>query len=211
MPESPIRHSGWPLRTQSQVARVWMVAGLMLGLASKSKSAQPLLAGEPGGLDPAVGAAAVAVVAFGHQQFGEEPAVGQLFAGGGVGELGELGADGGQPQHPAGLVDRGVGGLLGQSAVAFERRHDASPSAGGSVRPPAVAAAGRRRRPTAAAGCRAAGAASRRSVSERHRSRPVPAAGCGRRWRGGVVGLGGLAGLDRDHVRGQRADRAARR
>ena len=33
VPESPIRQSGWPLRTQSQVARTAITAGLMPGLA----------------------------------------------------------------------------------------------------------------------------------------------------------------------------------
>ena len=50
VPESPIRHSGCPLRIQSQVARVWMVAGLMFGLASKSKSASHLSRGNPAAL-----------------------------------------------------------------------------------------------------------------------------------------------------------------
>ena len=81
------------------------------------EGAQRLLAGEPGGLDLALGAAAGAVVALGHEHLGEETAVGHLLAGGGVGEVGELGADGGQVQHAAGLVDGGVGGLLGQSAA----------------------------------------------------------------------------------------------
>jgi hypothetical protein len=44
VPESPIRHSGWPLRIQSQLARVLTSAGLMAGLASKSK----LVAGHVG-------------------------------------------------------------------------------------------------------------------------------------------------------------------
>ena len=118
VPESPIRQSGWPFLTQSQVARVWMTAGSMCGLASKSKSRSDFSAGERGGLDPAFGAAAGAVVALGQQQFGEEPAVGHLLTGRRVGELGELVADGGQAQHPAGLVDRGVGGLLGHAAAA---------------------------------------------------------------------------------------------
>ena len=56
-----------------------------------------LLAGKPGCPDPAHGAAAVAVVALGQQQLGEESAVGQLFAFGSVGDLGEAGPDGGQP------------------------------------------------------------------------------------------------------------------
>ena len=49
-----------------------MVAGVMFGLAWKSKVRVPF-GGEPGGLDPPLGAAAVPVVAFGHQQLGEEP------------------------------------------------------------------------------------------------------------------------------------------
>jgi hypothetical protein len=78
---------------------------------------QRFLAGEPGGPDLAFGPAAGAVVALGHEQLGEEAAVGHLLAGGGLGEVGELGADGGQVQHAAGLLDGGVGGLLGQSAA----------------------------------------------------------------------------------------------
>ena len=93
---------------------------------------QFLLPREAGGLDPAFGAAAAPVVAFGHQQFGEEPAVGHLFPGGGLGEVGELGAQGGQAQDPAGGVDRGVGGGLGQAAVALDG-HDGSPWLAGRV------------------------------------------------------------------------------
>jgi hypothetical protein len=79
------------------------------------EGAQRLVPREPGGLDPALGAAAGAVVALGHEQLGEEPAVGHLLAGGGLGQVGELGADRGQVQHAAGLVDGGVGGLLGHA------------------------------------------------------------------------------------------------
>ena len=91
--------------------------GVDVGVGVEVEVAQRLLPGEPGGLDPPFGAAAGAVVALGHQQLGEEAAVGHLLAGGGLGQLGELGADGGQAQHPAGLVDGGVGGLLGQPAA----------------------------------------------------------------------------------------------
>jgi len=52
---------------------------------------QPFLPREAGGGYPAGGAAPVAVVALGHQQLGEEPAVGQLLALRGVGDLGEPG------------------------------------------------------------------------------------------------------------------------
>jgi len=37
VPESPIKHSGWPFLTHSHLARVWTTAGSMLGLPSKSK------------------------------------------------------------------------------------------------------------------------------------------------------------------------------
>ena len=57
-----------------------MVAGLMFGFASKSKSAKPLVTGKPGCLDPPDGAAPVPVVAFGEEQLGEEALVGELFS-----------------------------------------------------------------------------------------------------------------------------------
>ena len=41
-----MRHRGAPLRIQSPVARVWMVAALMFGLASKSKSPSHLSRGK---------------------------------------------------------------------------------------------------------------------------------------------------------------------
>jgi hypothetical protein len=58
-------------------------------------------------MDAAGGAAAVPIVAFGHHQLGEEAEVGQLLALGCAGDLFEPAADGGQPQHPGGGVDRG--------------------------------------------------------------------------------------------------------
>jgi hypothetical protein len=50
---------------------------------------QPLVAGEPGGADTPFRAAAVPFVALGQEQVGEEPAVGQLLAFGGVGGVDE--------------------------------------------------------------------------------------------------------------------------
>jgi hypothetical protein len=50
--------------------------------------------GEPGGLDPSFGAAAGAVVAFGHEQLGEEGAEGHLLA------------DSGQPAAPEPAADQ---------------------------------------------------------------------------------------------------------
>src|SRR6478735_12732207 len=50
VPESPIRHSDCPERIHPHPARVWMVAGLMFGFASKSKSASHLSRGNPAAL-----------------------------------------------------------------------------------------------------------------------------------------------------------------
>jgi len=113
--ERTIRMSKLPIKTsgsmrsmtgaeESQAARVWMTAGSMAGLASQSKARSDFSRGEPGSLDLALRAAAGVVVALGHEHLGEEAAVGHLLAGGGVGEVGELGADGGQAQHPAGVL-----------------------------------------------------------------------------------------------------------
>jgi hypothetical protein len=63
------------------------------GIGLEIEGAQRLFPGEAGGFDPALGAAAGAVVAFGHQQLGEKGAIGHLLAGGGLGQLGKLGAD----------------------------------------------------------------------------------------------------------------------
>jgi hypothetical protein len=52
----------------------------------------------------------------GHEQFGEEPTVGELVVLGLVNGIGEPGADGRQAQHAASGVDRGVGDLLGDPA-----------------------------------------------------------------------------------------------
>jgi hypothetical protein len=75
-------------------------------------------------LDPAQGGAAVAVVDLGQQQLGEEALVGQLFLGRAGHGFVDDGADGGQPQPAAGLVDRGLRGFLGQAAPAAQRVRD---------------------------------------------------------------------------------------
>ncbi len=72
--------------------------GVDVGVGLEVELAQRLLPGEGGGLEAAFGAAPVAVVALGHQQLGQEPAVGHLVADGSLGQFGELGTDGGQPQ-----------------------------------------------------------------------------------------------------------------
>jgi hypothetical protein len=105
VPESPIRHSGWPALTQAQVASWWITAGFTDGLAAKSNSSMRSSRGEAGVVDAAGGAAVVPVVALGHQQLGEEAEVGQLLTLGCGGDLVEPAADGRQPQHAGGGVD----------------------------------------------------------------------------------------------------------
>ena len=85
VPESPIRQSGWPVRTQSQAGQGVDHGGADAGVGVEVEVGQPFRAGEPGAADLPLGAAAVAVVAFGHEQFGEEPAVGELLPLGLVG------------------------------------------------------------------------------------------------------------------------------
>jgi hypothetical protein len=53
------------------------------------------------------------------KQLGEETSVGQLFALSRVGDLDEPRSHGGQSQGPAGLVDAGVGGLVGWTHEEF--------------------------------------------------------------------------------------------
>lgn len=92
VPESPVRHKGWPLATQPQAARVQTIAGSMPGLAAKSKSRSALGRGKHRGLDPPLGPAAGAVVAFGEHQADEKAQVAHLLAGRGRSQLGEPGA-----------------------------------------------------------------------------------------------------------------------
>jgi len=55
------------------------------------------------------------IVALGEQQLGQKRPVRQLFAAGGVGDLGVAVPHRRQPQQPASGIDRGVGGLLAGS------------------------------------------------------------------------------------------------
>lgn len=64
--------------------------GVDVGVGLVVKVGQGLGAGEVGILEPAGGASGVAVVALGHQQFGEEPSVAELVAFSGLGDGGEL-------------------------------------------------------------------------------------------------------------------------
>ena len=78
----------------------------------------PLGAGEGGLADQPGLAAGLPVVAFDRQQLDQEALVAGLLAGGGGGDLAVPVPDGGQPQDPAGLVDRGVSGGVGQLVAA---------------------------------------------------------------------------------------------
>lgn len=124
-----------------------MVAGLMLLFASKSKSPEPLLPWEPGGFDSAGGPSARAVVAFGEEQFGEEPAVGELLLLRGGDNFLEAHPHGWEAQRAAGLVDGGVRCLLGHPAAApggwgdrgcGRRAHDTAPCVDGAAASAAV-------------------------------------------------------------------------
>jgi len=133
-----------------------------VGIAVEVEGAQRLVAWEPSGLDASFGAAAGAVVAFGHQQLGQKAAVAHLLAFGDLGHVLELGADRRQPQHPAGGVHRGIGGQFGQAATpgrghqgfilsigvsAATIRHNAGPTAVGVCPVEAESAAARSTRP----------------------------------------------------------------
>ena len=63
-----------------------------------------------------------AAARWSQQQLVEKPQTRQLFAGGHVGEIEEVPADGRQPQRLAGPFDGGLGGLSGHAAGGGERR-----------------------------------------------------------------------------------------
>lgn len=132
VPESPIRHRDAPLRIQSPVARVWIVAGLMFGFESKSKAPSHLGPWKVRGFYAADGEAPVTVIALRQQQFCQESLVGELFlSGDGEGFVQDR-ADGGQAQPAAGLVHGGDGGLFGQAAPTAQDRGDGGGRCGGT-------------------------------------------------------------------------------
>jgi len=112
--------------------------GLDVRVGLVVEARQPLLPGEFGCGQPPGRAPAVPVVALGHEQLGEEPAVGQLLALRGLGQLDEPGAHRGQPQHPAGLVDRGDRGRVGQPGPTF-RECGPAPAVVSGVAVPVIA------------------------------------------------------------------------
>src|SRR5258705_2516480 len=92
---------------------------------------QPLGPGKGGLADQPGLAAGLPVIALQGQQLDQESLVADLLAGRGGGDLAVPVPDGGQPQDPAGLVDRGVGGGVGQ-LVAGGAGHHAPPSRPGA-------------------------------------------------------------------------------
>lgn len=95
--------SGWPFLIHSQLARVFTVAGSMVGVASKSNGRRDFSRGNPAALilDPPFRTSVGPVVALRHQQLGEEAATGQLVLGRLVGDVGELVADRRQSRQTA--------------------------------------------------------------------------------------------------------------
>jgi hypothetical protein len=92
------------------------------GVSGEVELLEPFRSGEPGGGESPGGAAAGAVVAFGHHQFGEELEIGQLLALGGGGDLAEPGPHRRQPQGAATGFDRRSGGRLGWLTLAGHHR-----------------------------------------------------------------------------------------
>ena len=128
VPESPIRHNGWPARIQTPLARVWIRPGSTSGLAVKSKSSRQFRAREPGLANQLGLAAVLAFVALHRQQLDQEALVAGLLPGGGLGDPRVVFADGGQPQDPAGLLDRRVRGGVGELVAPGRSVHPRLPS-----------------------------------------------------------------------------------
>ena len=99
MPESPIRQSGCALADPGAGGEGVDGGGVDVRVGVEVEVAEPFVAREAGGFDPAGGAAPVPVVAFGHQQLGEETPVGELFLLRRRRAIVEPGADGRQPQQ----------------------------------------------------------------------------------------------------------------
>jgi hypothetical protein len=59
-----------------------MTAGATFEVGSVVEVCEPFLPGESGGAKARFAAAGFALLVFDHQEFGEEPAVGQVVAGG---------------------------------------------------------------------------------------------------------------------------------
>jgi hypothetical protein len=81
-------------------------------------------AGEPCLADQSSLAPVFAFVALDREQLDQESFVAGLLAGGGLGHPRVVFADGGQPQDPAGLLDRGVRGGIGQLVTTGGSGHE---------------------------------------------------------------------------------------
>jgi hypothetical protein len=97
------------------------------------------------------------VGAFCFQQVGQEVLVGGPFPQGVLGQVLEAGADRGQVQDPAGVVDDGLDGYLAEASGRWAGRRWPVTLVAVLMRDLSVgggSATGRRRPPTAAGGCR---------------------------------------------------------
>ena len=105
------------------------------GVGGEIEVFEPLGPGKAGVADQPGLAAGLAVVAFDRQQLDQEPLVAGLLAGSHRGDLGVAGPHRGQPQDPAGLVDRRVGGGVGQLIAGGGAGHHAPacPAVGGAA------------------------------------------------------------------------------
>src|SRR6516165_6937447 len=104
-----------------------------VGVGGVVEVLDPLGTGEGGRADQPGLAPGFPVVAFDRQQLDQEPLVADLLAGRGGGDLAVPVPDGRQPQDPAGLVDRGVGGDIGQLIAGGGPGHHAPPSPAGGA------------------------------------------------------------------------------
>ena len=112
---------------------------------------EPLIPGKTGGFHSANRGAAVAVVALGQEQFGEESLIAQLLLLGRGGGFVDDGPDRREPESPAGLVDGRVGCFLRETAAPAEgsgdaggRGHDAVPFCAAGMAVAGVVLSGRR-------------------------------------------------------------------
>ena len=139
VPESPIRHSGLAGADPRAFGQGVDQAGVDQRVGGEVEVGQSFRAGEPGLADQPGLAAVLAFVAFHGQQLDQEPLVAGLLPGGGLGDLGVLFADGGQPQDPAGLFDRRVGGGVGELVAPGGAGHELRSCPSAAAPPPPLA------------------------------------------------------------------------
>src|SRR5690349_24535523 len=123
-----MRQRGCPARIQAPLARVWIRPGSMSGFGGEVGVVEAFRAGEAGLADQPGLAAVLAFVALDREQLDQKALVAGLLPGGGLGDAGVVFADGGQPQDPAGLLDRRVGGGIGELVPPGRSVHPRPPS-----------------------------------------------------------------------------------